>query len=71
VDPDIPAASQRVRFRTSGADGYEGLRLDGEPVAADGFWDPRPGQHALTLHDAAGKELDRVEFQVRGGSAAP
>ena len=71
VDPDIPPASQRVRFRAAGADGRERWRLDGEPVAQDGFWAPRPGQHVLTLHDRAGEELGRVEFQVRGGAGAP
>jgi penicillin-binding protein 1C len=71
VDPDIPPAAQRVRFRATGADGRERWRLDGEPVAPDGFWTPQPGQHVLTLHDAQGEELGRVEFQVRGGTGAP
>jgi penicillin-binding protein 1C len=68
VDPDIPPDAQRVRFQVSGVDGVGLLRLNGEPVAAaqEGFWSPHAGRYVLTLHDARGRELDRVEFEVRG-----
>jgi penicillin-binding protein 1C len=69
LDPDIPPEAQRVRFAASGpqAEGAS-WRLDGAPLARDGFWVPVPGRHVLSLHDPHGRELDRVEFEVRGGA---
>jgi penicillin-binding protein 1C len=72
VDPDIPVEAQRVRFQAAAPDGVKWL-LDGEEMASseeEVFWSPVPGRHALSLRDAEGIELDRVEFEVRGALAA-
>jgi len=73
VDPDIPEGAQRVHFQATGvastAQRQLQWRLNGEPLVsgqADAFWFPRPGRFLLSLHDAGGNELDRVEFEVRG-----
>jgi len=42
-------------------------RLNGEPVA-DALWRPRPGKWVLLLQNPAGRKLDEVSFEVRGGS---
>ncbi len=72
LDPDIPAAAQRVRFEASVATATLGWRLDGEPLppAADALWKPKPGRHRLALVDPEGQELDQVQFEVRGAAAA-
>ena len=77
VDPDIPEASQRVHFQAAGvahaAQSELRWRLNGELLAsgqADAFWFPRPGRFHLSLQDAGGNELDRVEFEVRGSPAS-
>ena len=70
LDPDIPPASQRLRFVAAGAAPGAPLRwrLDGKlvghrPVHA---WRPWPGRHQLQLQDASGRVLDEVRFEVRG-----
>jgi len=72
IDPDIPADSQRVQFQAESAPSGASWRLDGALVAAAGevFWAPAPGRHRLTLLDADGRELDAVEFEVRGSPIA-
>ncbi len=68
LDPDIPQAQQRVLFEAQPASAALRLILDGALLgAADApqLWAPAPGKHALALTDAAGTELDRVEFVVR------
>jgi penicillin-binding protein 1C len=72
IDPDIPADSQRVQFQAESAPSGASWRLDGALVAAAGevFWAPVPGPHRLTLLDADGRELDAVEFEVRGSPVA-
>ena len=68
LDPDIPPAQQRVLFEAQPASAALRLTLDGAQLgAADAprFWRPARGKHALVLSDAAGAELDRVEFVVR------
>jgi penicillin-binding protein 1C len=68
LDPDIPPARQRVLIDVQPASAALSLTLDGEPFGDAGeprLWAPVRGRHALTLHDAAGAELDRVEFVVR------
>ncbi len=70
VDPDIPDASQRVRFKPTQA--AEGLRWRlneaSLPTDAGGvaLWKPLPGRYELVLSDAGGAVLDRVRFEVRG-----
>jgi penicillin-binding protein 1C len=72
LDPDIPADAQRVRFGATGVQADSATwRLDGSVVARDGFWVPAPGRHVLTLHDAQDRELDRLEFEVRGAAPRP
>jgi penicillin-binding protein 1C len=69
LDPDIPETRQRVTFAARG--GGLGLQwqLDGTRLPAEGAgapWQPAPGRHRVVLRDALGKELDSVEFEVRG-----
>jgi len=70
LDPDIPAARQRIAF--TAMPGRAGLAwsLDGERVGAAGapaLWAPRPGRHRLALLDETGREVNRVRFEVRSG----
>ena len=69
IDPDIPAAVQRVRLSMRPfADAYR-WRIDGEPIASGAdaaFWVPVAGNHRLSLVDETGAEVDAVNFQVRG-----
>ena len=69
LDPDIPAANQRVQLKS----GYaarancwtvndERLGCSVAPVA----WSPAAGNAVITLADTTGKELDRVTVVVRG-----
>jgi penicillin-binding protein 1C len=72
VDPDIPADSQRVQFEAQAAPPGSSWRLDGAVLAAGNavLWSPAPGRHRLGLFDSAGRALDSVEFEVRGGPAS-
>jgi penicillin-binding protein 1C len=65
IDPDIPAARQRVRIEVGGAQAGSRVVLD-DGAAAPELWLPPPGRHLLRLVDAAGAELDRVQVTVRG-----
>jgi len=70
LDPDIPAGHQWVEFAASPQPPDLRWELDGEPLKADDgqvMWQPVSGKHQLILLDAAGQELDRVGFEVRGG----
>ena len=69
LDPDIPAASQKVFFEAEPAG--PGLRwlLDGETAGSAEslvLWSPLKGKHLLCLADRADRILDSVEFEVRG-----
>jgi penicillin-binding protein 1C len=69
LDPDIPAAQQRIAFEAA-TDGA-GLRwvLDGVDIgpAADLLlWAPLAGKHSLSLAAEQGRQLDSVTFEVRG-----
>ena len=69
IDPDMPAAVQRVRFLAAPQAAGQRWQLDGEMVGTpDGpvFWAPRPGRHDLILVDSGGAPIDRVQFEVRG-----
>jgi penicillin-binding protein 1C len=70
IDPDIPAERQRIAFVASEASGRSAWVLDGTELGAgpQAFWHPTAGRHTLALHDAAGRLLDSVAFQVRGPS---
>jgi len=74
VDPDIPDDSQMVLFEASSE--RENMRwvLNGKPLPEEGRivrWALAPGKHRLVLQDSAKKELDAVEFEVRGAGAGP
>ena len=68
LDPDIPGDRQRVRFEATGVGPEAQWRLNGEPVQDGDFWRPQPGKWLLTLHDADGRQLDVVRFEVRGSA---
>jgi penicillin-binding protein 1C len=72
LDPDIPAGRQWVEFAASPQPPDLRWELDGEELKTDEgqvSWQPVYGKHQLILLDATGQELDRVGFEVRGGSA--
>jgi penicillin-binding protein 1C len=75
LDPDIPAARQRVWFESAqGAPAGSVWRLDGKsawPSAqmARMAWLPWPGHHTLELVDRRGVVVDSVKFEVRGAFA--
>ncbi len=78
LDPDIPPTRQRVRLLAQGLRAGR-LVLDGKTVAnqvnarqeLSRDWMPWPGKHQLQLYDAAGKQVDRLNFEVRGAVAGP
>ena len=68
LDPDIPAAHQRVPF--AGDDTSAGQRwiLNGKELGPGTgllLWEPLPGWHTLSLVDHARQVLDTVHFEVR------
>ena len=72
LDPDIPAARQRIMFeRVSGSSTRSVWHLDGKPLghAERLLWLPWPGRHVLELVDARGTSVDTVRFEVRGAIA--
>jgi penicillin-binding protein 1C len=71
LDPDIPPANQAVFFEMAPADPAMRWRLDGSVLTGAAPWRPTPGEHVLVLEDAAGHEVDRVRFVVRGSLKAP
>ncbi|MEJ5375819.1 MAG: penicillin-binding protein 1C [bacterium] len=69
VDPEIPAAQQKVLFWAEGFQEGMGWSLDGEPLPGAGrgvFWPVKEGGHVLALLDRDGSTLDQVSFSVRG-----
>jgi len=69
IDPDIPRERQRFAVSARGAGEGSVFALDDgsrAPADAPYLWLPRPGTRSIALVDAAGKELDRVRFEVRG-----
>jgi penicillin-binding protein 1C len=69
IDPDIPAARQRLVVSARGAPKNARFVFeDGREARADKpfMWLPPPGRRELVLKSADGKELDRVQFEVRG-----
>ena len=79
LDPDIPAARQRVWFESAqGAPAGSMWRLDGKPAGGPAArtsqtarmaWLPWPGHHTLELIDHQGAVIDSVKFEVRGAFA--
>jgi penicillin-binding protein 1C len=73
LDPDIPAAHQRVAFVASPVVTGMRWKLDETEVPdrhGRVLWAPTPGPHTLVLEDARGFALSRVEFEVRGSLAS-
>ncbi len=69
LDPDIPAAHQRVLIAIRGASSEMRVRLNDHllgPALPERLWVPQPGAYYLTLEDRRGRQLDRVLFTVRG-----
>ena len=69
IDPDIPRERQRIALTARGVQkGAQFVLDDGKRARADApyLWLPQPGSRQITLVDKAGKELDRVRFEVRG-----
>ncbi|HKA30625.1 MAG TPA: penicillin-binding protein 1C, partial [Candidatus Binatia bacterium] len=72
LDPDVPAARQRLLLEAEHATGSPRWRMDGVDLGTAGarrLWEPTPGRHLLELVDGTGEALDRVEFEVRGRTA--
>jgi penicillin-binding protein 1C len=68
VDADIPASRQRVVLEAEPASADLELALDGRALgsaAQPHLWSPARGRHEVTLRDARGRVLDRVDFVVR------
>ncbi len=69
LDPDIPPANQAVFFEMAPPTPHLRWRLDGnDTLPADARWKPESGRHSLELLDSSGQALDRVGFEVRGGT---
>ena len=64
LDPDMPAAAQRIHFEGEAGDWV----LDGRRLGAGRrwLWAPWPGRHTLELMGRDGKPLQAVRFEVRG-----
>ena len=74
LDPDIPAAAQRVVFEPSPAGGRWRWRLDGIALGSGDAhgrvdWTPVSGRHRLALENAEGEILSTAEFEVRGNAS--
>ncbi|MFN7857489.1 MAG: penicillin-binding protein 1C [Acidovorax sp.] len=74
LDPDIPAASQRLQFVAGPALAGADLRwrLGGKPLGkgARVAWLPWPGRHVVQLTDGQGRVLDEIRIEVRGAGVA-
>lgn len=68
VDPDIPAARQRVLITVQGGSPDLVVTLNEATIGHAGrpvLWSPRPGTHHLALLDTSGHVVDRILFTVR------
>jgi penicillin-binding protein 1C len=68
LDPDIPAAQQRVPFSALAASGSLVFSLDGQKLGSAEktlLWPPQPGHHRLELMAASGDVKDHIDFWVR------
>jgi penicillin-binding protein 1C len=71
LDPDIPAANQRVVLESRGADSRLAFYLNGQRLGSSDQpreWSPLPGAYKLELRAKDGRVRDRVRFVVRGGA---
>ena len=68
LDPDIPAAHQRIVFVGDEASPAQRWLLNGQDLGAVTgplLWEPEPGTHTLSLVDDERRVLDSVRFEVR------
>jgi penicillin-binding protein 1C len=75
LDPDMPAARQRIVWMAAGGGEDLGWRLNGQPIGrgAQLDWRPWPGRQRIELVEGA-RVVDRAMIEVRGGGprqAAP
>src|SRR6202046_5607608 len=71
LDPDIPAAAQRVVFEASRGARDSQWILDGRalaPVSGTLLWTPSPGAHTLCIARDSEHALQTIEFVGRGAS---
>ena len=71
LDPDIPAAAQRVVFEASRGARDSHWMLDGRalaPVRGELLWTPSPGAHTLAIVRDSGGALQTIQFVVRGSN---
>lgn len=64
LDPDIPPASQRLRFEGQHGTWWLDGRRIGQGTSVD--WAPWPGRHELRLVGRDARVLQTVNFEVRG-----
>jgi penicillin-binding protein 1C len=73
LDPDIPAARQRVPFEARDVNSGQRWLLDGAVVGEAAellLWPPTPGRHRLSVIGGDGRVLDTITFLVRGADMA-
>jgi penicillin-binding protein 1C len=71
LDPDIPAANQRVVLQTRGGAADLEYYLNGRSLGSSDRprrWLPQPGAHRLEIRSADGRVRDSIRFVVRGAS---
>ena len=71
LDPDIPAAAQRVVFEASRGAWDSHWMLDGRalaPVRGELLWTPSPGAHTLAIVRDSGGAFQTIQFVVRGSN---
>ena len=69
LDPDIPPADQRLFFEAEPGGTQLEWVLDGKSLGATDAllpWAPQKGKHVLKVLDASWRELDSINFEVRG-----
>jgi penicillin-binding protein 1C len=69
LDPDIPAARQRIVFEAEANHSDFRWVLDGKKLGLGiqpQLWTPISGKHRLSLIDTDGHPLDTIRFEVRG-----
>jgi penicillin-binding protein 1C len=68
LNPDIPAAHQRVVFAGEGTSTGQHWMLNGQELGPGTdllLWEPMPGRHTLSLVDHERRALETVHFEVR------
>ncbi len=73
LDPDIPPASQRVRFEAAPENETQRWSLLGTKSGvsiSSNWWKPQAGKFTLALLDENGNQLDAIKFEVRGAASA-